>query len=164
VCARIRGEGNQVPVLMLTARTQSRDVVLGLDCGADDYLAKPFDMDELLARVRALLRRAQGTQRTRVVGMGEITIDIQTRVVKVKGEVVELTPTEYALLAVLAEHAGTVVRHDTLLEAVWGPNSQHDQDYLKVYMWYLRRKIEPKAGRNPRLLLTEWGVGYRMVQ
>jgi len=164
VCARIRGEGNQVPVLMLTARTQSRDVVLGLDCGADDYLAKPFDMDELLARVRALLRRAQGTQRTRVVGMGEITIDIQTRIVKVKGEVVELTPTEYALLAVLAEHAGTVVRHDTLLEAVWGPNSQHDQDYLKVYMWYLRRKIEPKAGRNPRLLLTEWGVGYRMVQ
>jgi two-component system KDP operon response regulator KdpE len=121
-------------------------------------------MDELLARVRALLRRAQGTQRTRVVGMGEITIDIQTRVVKVKGEVVELTPTEYALLAVLAEHAGSVVRHDTLLEAVWGPNSQHDQDYLKVYMWYLRRKIEPKAGRNPRLLLTDWGVGYRIVQ
>lgn len=164
VCQRIRSEENLIPILMLTARTQSRDIVAGLDCGADDYMPKPFDMDELLARVRALLRRGQSTMRMRVVGDGEIVIDVQTRRVTVKGIPIDLTPTEYSLLAILAENAGNVVPHDTLLKSVWGPNSQHDQDYLKVYMWHLRRKIEPAAGRNPRLLLTEWGVGYRLVQ
>ena len=164
VCQRIRSEENLIPILMLTARTQSRDIVAGLDCGADDYMPKPFDMDELLARVRALLRRGQSSMRMRVVGDGEIVIDVQTRRVTVKGMPIDLTPTEYSLLAILAENAGNVVPHDTLLKSVWGPNSQHDQDYLKVYMWHLRRKIEPAAGRNPRLLLTEWGVGYRLVQ
>lgn len=164
VCQRIRRDNSQVPILMLTARTQPRDVVMGLDCGADDYMLKPFDMDELLARVRALLRRSGTFQLTRVVGGGEIVIDTQSRKVTVKGQEINLTPTEYALLSVLAEHAGNVVPHETLLHSVWGPNSQHDQDYLKVYMWHLRRKIEPSAGRSPRLLLTEWGVGYRLVQ
>jgi two-component system KDP operon response regulator KdpE len=164
VCQRIRSDENMIPILMLTARTQSRDIVAGLDCGADDYMPKPFDMDELLARVRALLRRGQSSMRLRVVGEGDIVIDVQTRRVTVKGAPVDLTPTEYSLLAVLAENAGNVVPHETLLKSVWGPNSQHDQDYLKVYMWHLRRKIEPSAGRNPRLLLTEWGVGYRLVQ
>jgi two-component system, OmpR family, KDP operon response regulator KdpE len=164
VCQRIRSDENLIPILMLTARTQSRDIVAGLDCGADDYMPKPFDMDELLARVRALLRRGQSSMRLRVVGEGDIVIDVQTRRVTVKGNSVDLTPTEYSLLAVLAENAGNVVPHETLLKSVWGPNSQHDQDYLKVYMWHLRRKIEPNAGRNPRLLLTEWGVGYRLVQ
>ena len=164
VCQRIRQDANMVPVLMLTARTQSRDVVMGLDCGADDYMLKPFDMDELLARVRALLRRSNVAQSVRVVGFGEITIDTQSHKVTVKGVNVDLTPTEYALLSVLADNVGSVVPHDTLLRAVWGEDSQHDQDYLKVYMWHLRRKIEPNAGRSPRLLLTEWGVGYRLVQ
>ncbi|MEY3989918.1 MAG: hypothetical protein RI985_999 [Chloroflexota bacterium] len=164
VCQRIRSDENLIPILMLTARTQSRDIVAGLDCGADDYMPKPFDMDELLARVRALLRRGQSSMRLRVVGEGDIVIDVQTRRVTVKGNSVDLTPTEYSLLAVLAENAGNVVPHETLLKSVWGPNSQHDQDYLKVYMWHLRRKIEPNAGRNPRLLLTEWGVGYRLIQ
>lgn len=164
VCKRIRQNKNMVPILMLTARTQPRDVVLGLDCGADDYMLKPFDMDELLARVRALLRRSNATQVTRVVGNGEIVIDTHTRKVTVNDTDVDLTPTEYALLSVLADNAGNVVPHETLLHSVWGPNSQHDQDYLKVYMWHLRRKIEPNAGRSPRLLLTEWGVGYRLVQ
>ena len=164
VCQQIRNAKNMVPVLMLTARTQSRDIVMGLDCGADDYMLKPFDMDELLARVRALLRRSNVVQHTRIVGAGELVIDTHTRKVTVKGVDVELTPTEYALLSVLAEHAGNVVPHETLLHSVWGPNSQHDQDYLKVYMWHLRRKIEPNSGRSPRLLLTEWGVGYRLVQ
>jgi two-component system KDP operon response regulator KdpE len=164
VCQRIRQDANTVPVLMLTARTQSRDVVMGLDCGADDYMLKPFDMDELLARVRALLRRSNAAQSVRVVGQGEIIIDTQSHKVAVNGNNVDLTPTEYALLSVLADNAGSVVPHDTLLRAVWGEDSQHDQDYLKVYMWHLRRKIEPNAGRSPRLLLTEWGVGYRLVQ
>lgn len=164
VCQQIRNAKNMVPVLMLTARTQSRDIVMGLDCGADDYMLKPFDMDELLARVRALLRRSNVVQHTRIVGAGELVIDTHTRKVTVKGVDVVLTPTEYALLSVLAEHAGNVVPHETLLHSVWGPNSQHDQDYLKVYMWHLRRKIEPNSGRSPRLLLTEWGVGYRLVQ
>lgn len=164
VCQRIRSDENTIPILMLTARTQSRDIVAGLDCGADDYMPKPFDMDELLARVRALLRRGQSSVRMRVVGEGDIVIDIHTRRVTVKGNPVELTPTEYSLLAVLAENAGNVVPHEVLLKSVWGANSQHDQDYLKVYMWHLRRKIEPNAGRNPRLLLTEWGVGYRLIQ
>ncbi|MCE2852158.1 MAG: response regulator transcription factor [Roseiflexaceae bacterium] len=164
VCQQLRNAKNMVPVLMLTARTQSRDIVMGLDCGADDYMLKPFDMDELLARVRALLRRSNTAQHTRIVGAGELVIDTHTRKVTVKGVEVELTPTEYALLSVLAENAGNVVPHESLLHSVWGPNSQHDQDYLKVYMWHLRRKIEPNAGRSPRLLLTEWGVGYRLVQ
>jgi two-component system, OmpR family, KDP operon response regulator KdpE len=164
VCQRIRQDANMVPILMLTARTQSRDVVMGLDCGADDYMLKPFDMDELLARVRALFRRSNATQSVRVVGQGEITIDTQSHKVAVNGNNVDLTPTEYALLSVLADNVGSVVPHDTLLRAVWGEDSQHDQDYLKVYMWHLRRKIEPNAGRSPRLLLTEWGVGYRLVQ
>ena len=164
VCQRIRQDANMVPILMLTARTQSRDVVMGLDCGADDYMLKPFDMDELLARVRALLRRSNAAQSVRVVGQGEITIDTQSHKVSVNGNNVDLTPTEYALLSVLADNVGSVVPHDTLLRAVWGEDSQHDQDYLKVYMWHLRRKIEPNAGRSPRLLLTEWGVGYRLVQ
>ena len=164
VCQRIRQDANMVPVLMLTARTQSRDVVMGLDCGADDYMLKPFDMDELLARVRALLRRSNAAQSVRIVGQGEITIDTQSHKVSVNGNNVDLTPTEYALLSVLADNVGSVVPHDTLLRAVWGEDSQHDQDYLKVYMWHLRRKIEPNAGRSPRLLLTEWGVGYRLVQ
>ncbi|MFM7679959.1 MAG: response regulator transcription factor [Roseiflexaceae bacterium] len=164
VCQQLRNAKNMVPVLMLTARTQSRDIVMGLDCGADDYMLKPFDMDELLARVRALLRRSNTVQHTRIVGAGELVIDTHTRKVTVKGVEVELTPTEYALLSVLAENAGNVVPHESLLHSVWGPNSQHDQDYLKVYMWHLRRKIEPNAGRSPRLLLTEWGVGYRLVQ
>ena len=164
VCQRIRQDANMVPILMLTARTQSRDVVMGLDCGADDYMLKPFDMDELLARVRALLRRSNVAQSVRVVGFGEITIDTQSHKVTVKGVNVDLTPTEYALLSVLADNVGSVVPHDSLLRAVWGEDSQHDQDYLKVYMWHLRRKIEPNAGRSPRLLLTEWGVGYRLVQ
>ncbi|NBU65029.1 MAG: DNA-binding response regulator [Chloroflexia bacterium] len=164
VCQRIRQDANTVPVLMLTARTQSRDVVMGLDCGADDYMLKPFDMDELLARVRALLRRSNAAQSVRIVGQGEISIDTQSHKVAVNGNNVDLTPTEYALLSVLADNVGNVVPHDTLLRAVWGEDSQHDQDYLKVYMWHLRRKIEPNAGRSPRLLLTEWGIGYRLVQ
>jgi two-component system KDP operon response regulator KdpE len=160
-CSRLR-EFSRVPVLMLTARVQSADIVTGLDKGADDYLVKPFNMDELSARIRALLRRVPVVYRPIVVGNGEIQIDQQKREVVVRGELIDLTPTEYQLLMILAENAGKVVEHEQLLRAVWGQEFTKDNDYLKVYIWHLRRKLEQDP-RNPRLLLTEWGVGYRMV-
>ncbi|MEN9935484.1 MAG: hypothetical protein RLZZ387_2063 [Chloroflexota bacterium] len=161
VCRRLR-EFSQVPVLMLTARVQSQDIVTGLESGADDYLLKPFNMDELMARVRALLRRVPSPNRPVIGGGGEISIDKQKREVLVRGEPVDLTPTEYDLLLLLAEHAGAVLDHETLLRGVWGQEYTKDNDYLKVYIWHLRRKLEQDP-RDPKLLLTEWGVGYRLV-
>ncbi|NJK79587.1 MAG: response regulator transcription factor [Chloroflexaceae bacterium] len=160
-CAKIR-EFSQLPILMLTARVRSQDIVTGLDHGADDYLGKPFNMDELLARIRALLRRSPSANRPLSAGEGEIEIDQQKREVRVRGNLIDLTPTEYQLLVMLTEHAGSVVEHETLLRAVWGQEYTRDNDYLKVYIWHLRRKLEEDP-RNPRLLLTEWGVGYRLV-
>jgi two-component system KDP operon response regulator KdpE len=160
-CQKLR-EFSQVPVLMLTARVQSQDIVAGLNSGADDYLLKPFNMDELMARVRALLRRVPSPNRPVAAGNGEITIDKQKREVLVRGEPVDLTPTEYDLLLMLAENAGKVLEHETLLRGVWGQEYTKDNDYLKVYIWHLRRKIEIDP-RDPKLLLTEWGVGYRLV-
>lgn len=160
-CRQIRSF-SQVPVLMLTALSQSADVITGLDSGADDYLSKPFNMDELNARVRALLRRVPSPNRPVTAGRGEISIEKQKREVLIRGEPIELTPTEYDLLLLLAENAGTVMSHETLLQGVWGQEYTKDNDYLKVYIWHLRRKIEQDP-RDPKLLLTEWGVGYRMV-
>ena len=160
-CRKLR-EFSQVPVLMLTARVQSQDIVTGLDSGADDYLLKPFNMDELMVRVRALLRRVPSPNRPVAAGNGEITIEKQKREVRVRGEPVDLTPTEYDLLLLLAENAGTVLEHEALLRGVWGQEYTKDNDYLKVYIWHLRRKIEIDP-RDPKLLLTEWGVGYRLV-
>ncbi|MBX0327072.1 response regulator transcription factor [Oscillochloris sp. ZM17-4] len=155
-------EFSQIPILMLTAKVQSEDVITGLDRGADDYLIKPFNMDELSARIRALLRRVPPAYRPLAAGDGQIQIDQQKREVRVRNEVVDLTPTEYHLLLILTENAGKVVAHETLLRAVWGQEYTRDNDYLKVYIWHLRRKIEQDP-RNPILLLTEWGVGYRLV-
>ncbi|MBK9945337.1 MAG: response regulator transcription factor [Kouleothrix sp.] len=160
-CKKLR-EFSQVPVLMLTARVQSQDIVTGLDSGADDYLGKPFNMDELMARVRALLRRVPSPNRPIVAGSDEIQINKQKREVRVRNEPVDLTPTEYDLLVLLAENAGTVMEHEVLLRGVWGQEYTKDNDYLKVYIWHLRRKIELDP-RDPKLLLTEWGVGYRLV-
>ena len=161
VCRKLR-EFSQLPVLMLTARVQSQDIVTGLESGADDYLLKPFNMDELMARVRALLRRVPSPNRPVVAAGGEISIDKQKREVLVRGEPVDLTPTEYDLLLMLAEHAGAVMDHEVLLRGVWGQEYTKDNDYLKVYIWHLRRKLEQDP-RDPKLLLTEWGIGYRLV-
>lgn len=160
-CRRLR-EFSPIPVLMLTARVQSKDIVTGLDSGADDYLLKPFNMDELMARVRALLRRVPSPNRPVTAANSEITIEKQKREVLVRGEAVDLTPTEYDLLLLVAENAGTVMGHEQLLQGVWGQEYTKDNDYLKVYIWHLRRKIE-RDPRDPKLLLTEWGVGYRLV-
>jgi two-component system KDP operon response regulator KdpE len=160
-CQNIRGF-SQVPVLMLTAKTMSEDVVTGLDKGADDYLVKPFNMDELLARIRALLRRVPVAYQPLAAGGNTIHIDQQKREVTVRSEVVDLTPTEYQLLLMLAQNAGKVVEHDRLLRAVWGQDCNKDNEHLKVYIWHLRRKLEQNP-QKPELLLTEWGVGYRLV-
>jgi two-component system KDP operon response regulator KdpE len=160
-CKRLR-EFSPVPVLMLTARVQSQDIVTGLESGADDYLVKPFNMDELMARVRALLRRVPSPNRPVIAGGEEIAIDKNKREVLVRGEQVDLTPTEYDLLLLLAENAGKVLEHEVLLRGVWGQEYTKDNDYLKVYIWHLRRKLEQDP-RDPKLLLTEWGVGYRLM-
>jgi len=160
-CGKVR-EFSQTPILMLTAKVQSEDVITGLDRGADDYLIKPFNMDELSARIRALLRRVPPAYRPLTAGGGQIQIDQQKREVRVRGEPVDLTPTEYHLLLILAERAGTVVEHEQLLRAVWGQEYTKDNDYLKVYIWHLRRKIEVDP-KTPKLLLTEWGIGYRLL-
>jgi DNA-binding response OmpR family regulator len=160
-CGKVR-EFSQLPILMLTAKVQSDDVITGLDKGADDYLIKPFNMDELSARIRALLRRVPPAYRPLTAGEAQISIDQQKREVRVRDDTVDLTPTEYHLLLILTENAGKVVEHETLLRAVWGQEYTKDNDYLKVYIWHLRRKIEVDP-RNPKLLLTEWGVGYRLL-
>lgn len=160
-CRRIRAK-SVVPILMLTARVQASDIILGLDSGADDYLTKPFNMDELAARIRALLRRVPNTNRILTAGGGTVQIDPAARQVRVREQLVDLTPTEFQLLRLLADNAGDVVDHSTLLSAVWGNDNRRDNDYLKVYVWHLRRKIEHDP-RQPQLLLTEWGVGYRLV-
>jgi two-component system KDP operon response regulator KdpE len=160
-CRKLR-EFSSIPVLMLTARVQSKDIVTGLESGADDYLLKPFNMDELLARVRALLRRIPSPNRPVTAGKGEITIDKQKREVLVRNEPVDLTPTEYDLLLMLAENAGSVMGHEALLQGVWGQEYTKDNDYLKVYIWHLRRKLE-RDPRDPKLLQTEWGIGYRLA-
>lgn len=153
---------SQVPVLLLTAKMESEDVVTGLDRGADDYLIKPFNMDELLARIRALLRRIPMVYQPIVAGNETIQIDQQKRLVIVRGEQIDLTPTEYQLLILLAQNAGRVVEHSRILRGVWGEECKKDNEHLKVYIWHLRRKLEQNA-HKPELLLTEWGIGYRLL-
>ncbi len=163
VCRRIR-ESSQVPILMLTVRDATVDKVRALDLGADDYLTKPFDHLELLARLRALTRRAGGT----LVGAGpdltagDFSLDYATHEVRVRGAVVRLTSTEYRLLEVLVRHAGTVLPHRFLLERVWGDEYVRDVQYLKVFVRRLRRKLGDDP-EHPRYIQTEWGIGYRFV-
>lgn len=153
---------SSVCVLMLTGRGEESDVVAGLDTGADDYLVKPFRSDELNARVRALLRRVPSPNQLTTVAGGAVTVDPKTRSVLVRGEPVELTPTEYELLLLMAQRPGEVFDHRTLLSNVWGEEYVNDTAYLKVYIWHLRRKLEENP-RDPKIVLTEWGVGYRIA-
>jgi two-component system, OmpR family, KDP operon response regulator KdpE len=153
---------SNVPVLMLTGMTDSSHIVSGLDSGADDYLGKPFKADELLARVRALLRRVPSADQPIVAADGQIEIDTRMRIVRVRSEQVDLTPTEYQLLLLLAQHPGEVLDHQTLLQRVWGDEYVNDTAYLKVYIWHLRRKLEQNP-HEPRIVMTEWGVGYRLA-
>ena len=163
VVHRLR-EWSSVPIIVLTARGQERDKVRALDAGADDYITKPFSMAELLARIRAALRRraeAGSNGETSVIEVGDLRIDLGRRKVAIADNQVSLTRIEYQLLATLARHAGRVLTHEFLLREVWGPTYTSQHHYLRVYMAQLRHKLEADPGR-PRLLLTETGVGYRM--
>lgn len=150
------------PIIVLTARSQEHDKVAALDLGADDYLTKPFGIEELLARMRVALRRTARTEAGEsVFQMGDLRVDLEKRLVFLGGEEVHLSATEYKLLAVLVRHAGKVITHRQLLKEVWGPLHADEAQYLRVYMRQLRAKLEENPAR-PRYLLTEIGVGYRL--
>lgn len=163
VCARFR-EWSRVPIIILSARDAEREKVAALDTGADDYLTKPFGIDELLARIRVALRhsaQAQGS-REQVVTAGNLRIDLARHVITRGDEEVKLTATEYKLLAYLVANEGRVLTHQTILSHVWGPEYADHTEYLRVYMRQLRKKLEDDPDQ-PRLLLTEPGIGYRLV-
>lgn len=154
---------SSVPILVLSARSHEEDKIAALDLGADDYLVKPFGLGELLARVRAALRRRRpATDALARLQFGEVTVDFVTRQVTRVGQSVHLTPIEFRLLSCLAQHVGRVVTHRQVLQEVWGPAHAEDTHYLRIYMGHLRQKLEENAS-NPRYLLTEAGVGYRFV-
>jgi two-component system, OmpR family, KDP operon response regulator KdpE len=162
VIRRVR-ESSQVPIVVLSARGQEADKISALDLGADDYVAKPFGVGELLARIRVALRRsAPITDEGTVRCFGRVEIDLDLRLVKVDGEQVHLTPNEYKLLQVLIKYPGRVLTHRQLLNEVWGPNHLDQAQYLRVYVAQLRRKLELDPAR-PKHLQTEPGVGYRLV-
>ena len=156
-CRRIRASGDTVPILMLTAKTAVGDRVEGLDAGADDYMAKPFALDELLARIRALLRRSYGDVST-VISFDDLTIDPAARTAVRGDRDLGLTKTEFDLLTLLARSPGIVLDRDTIYEEIWGIDFLTSSNSLDVYIGYLRRKTE--AGGEPRLIHTVRGVGY----
>ena len=161
LCKRIRSS-SEMPIIVLSVKEQERTKVKALDAGADDYVTKPFGMSELLARVRANLRRmpAQDPAESGTIEEGDFHIDIDAHKVTIRSEEVHLTPKEFELLVYLAKHAGRVVTHRALLAAVWGANSTEQPEYLRVFIGQLRKKIEVDAS-SPRYILTEPWVGYR---
>jgi two-component system KDP operon response regulator KdpE len=161
VLAGIRG-WSAIPVIVLSARSTSAEKVEALDAGADDYVTKPFGMDELLARIRAAVRRAAPapSNAVDVVTTDDFTVDLAAHRVLRDDQPIRLTPTEWSLLELLVRHAGRLVPQKQLLTEVWGPQYEHETHYLRVYLAQLRRKLEPDPAR-PRYLITEPGVGYR---
>lgn len=153
----------KMPIIVISARGQEEDKVRALDAGADDYLTKPFGVNELLARIRVALRHAQGSRgpSAPVLEFGGLKLDLERREVFVDGGLVHLTPIEYKLLALLAKHAGKVLTHRQILKEVWGPNQSEHTHYVRVHMAELRKKIEENPAR-PVYLTTEPGVGYRL--
>jgi DNA-binding response OmpR family regulator len=165
VCRRIR-EFSAVAVIMLTARSAQVDMIHGFEVGADDYLTKPFSVTELLMRVQAVLRRSKWPEEIvtrQTFKAGPIEIEFAQHLVTADGEAVKLTPTEYRLLAYMASNPNRVLTHRELLRAVWGPEYGEETEYLRVYMRYLRQKLEPEPS-EPRYLLTQPGAGYMFHQ
>ncbi|HWH54904.1 MAG TPA: response regulator [Gaiellaceae bacterium] len=161
VCRDLRS-WTKAPILVLSAVGDEREKVAALDAGADDYVTKPFGIDELLARLRAALRRADAPAEP-VVEIGDLVVDLDRRLVSLRGQAVSLTPTEFALLRLFVRNEGKLLTHPTILREVWGPNYGSESHYLHVYVSQLRRKLESDPAR-PRLLLTESGAGYRLVR
>ena len=150
------------PIIVVSGRTGSADKVEALDAGADDYVTKPFQVDELLARLRALGRRILPASGDPVVSFGEVTVDLAAKTASRDGARVHLTPTEWRMLEFLARNPGALVTRQTLLKEIWGSDQVADSGYLRLYMSQLRKKLEPDPAR-PRHLLTESGMGYRLV-
>jgi two-component system KDP operon response regulator KdpE len=164
LCRKLR-EISKVPIIVLSVRGEERTKIEALDAGADDYVTKPFGINELLARVRAALRRAVssvpvGNLPPTTLNAGDINVDLEARTVRVKDREIHLTPKEYELLVYFLQHAGKVLTHRTLLGAVWGGNYTEQGEYLRVFVGQLRKKIEPDASK-PHYILTEPWVGYR---
>ena len=156
-------EWTQLPVLVLSARPDPTDKVNALDLGADDYLTKPFDGPELLARMRALLRRITPPEETSVISHGGLAIDLANHEARYAGRAVPLTPIEFSLLAQLARHSGRVLTHAHLLNAVWGPKATDQAHYLRVHFAHLRRKLK-NAGIAAEIIRNEPGIGYRLLE
>ena len=161
VCRELRS-WSEVPILVLSAVGEEQEKIAALDAGADDYVTKPFSGDELLARLRAALRRTRTSTQQPIVEVGDLRIDLERRHVTINGEELALTPIEYDLLRLLAENEGKLMTHPTILREIWGPAYAEESNYLHVYISHLRRKIEPDPAR-PRYILNQPGVGYRLV-
>jgi two-component system, OmpR family, KDP operon response regulator KdpE len=163
LCRNVRAI-SQLPIIVLSVRGEEKTKVQALDAGADDYVTKPFGMDELLARIRAALRRADAAKPDNAVSpilkVGDFRVDLENRSVTVKDSEVHLTPKEYDLMVYLASHPGKVLTHRTLLTAIWGGESTEQTEYLRVFVGQLRKKIEPEPAA-PRYILTEPWIGYR---
>jgi two-component system, OmpR family, KDP operon response regulator KdpE len=160
VTRRLR-EWTQIPIIIVSVREQEQDKIAALDAGADDYLTKPFGVGELMARLRVALRRSAQTDNEPVFSSGKLVVDMNQREVRVDGQVISLTPTEYDLLRTLIKHAGKVLTHDQLLRAVWGTAYESETHMLQVNISNLRRKIEQDPAR-PAYIVTEPGVGYKL--
>jgi two-component system KDP operon response regulator KdpE len=160
VCRELR-QWTDVPIVVLSAVGEEKEKIAALDAGADDYLTKPFSSDELLARLRAVVRRS-GPPGDAVIEIGALRVDREKQAVSMNGTPVSLTPTEYDLLRLLAENEGKLLTHPAILRAIWGPAYGEESNYLHVYISHLRRKLEPDPAR-PRYILTQPGVGYRLV-
>jgi two-component system KDP operon response regulator KdpE len=160
-CRALRN-GSDIPVIILSVRNTERDKVAALDAGADDYVTKPFSIEELLARIRAALRRSSPESGPHAYSSPGLEIDFQTRHVRARGADVRLTPKEFELLRYLVAHAGKPVTHRELLQAVWGPDYGDEPEYLRVFINQVRKKIEPDPAK-PRFILTEPWVGYKFV-
>lgn len=161
VVTRIR-EWSDVPIIILTVRGQEQEKIDALDVGADDYLTKPFGVGELMARMRVALRRAAHSDTEPVITCGDLIVDLAQRRVTVSGREVKLTPTEYDILKLLAQHAGKVLTHKQLLREVWGNAVDDDNHYIRVYIAQIRRKLEGDSSRH-KYIFTESGVGYRLM-
>lgn len=162
VLKRLR-EWSRLPVLILSVRGQEADKIEALDAGADDYLSKPFGGGELLARLRAILRRGQNPEEESSLRFGDVEIDFARRAVSKAGALVKLTPKEYGLLRLLVLHRGRVITHRQILRELWGPKAEEQTQYLRVYMAHLRQKLEEDP-TQPRFLRTESGIGYRFSE